>query len=102
MSTFEPASVQPGPFGRALYRISVVVAVFGGLSLLGIMLLTVASVVGRELFGSPIPGDFEMVEIWCAVSVFAFLLVSPLAIASPQSATQIKYFETNIRPALVK
>jgi TRAP-type C4-dicarboxylate transport system permease small subunit len=73
VNTLEPASVRPGPVGRALYRVSVVVAAVGGLSLLGIMLLTVASVIGRELFDSPVPGDFELVEIWCAVAVFAFL-----------------------------
>ena len=56
-----------------LYRVSVVFAAVGGLSLLGIIVLTVASVVGRELFDTPIPGDFELVEIWCAVAVFSFL-----------------------------
>jgi TRAP-type C4-dicarboxylate transport system permease small subunit len=73
VSTLESASVRPGPIGRMLYRISVVFAAVGGLSLLGIIVLTVASVVGRELFDTPIPGDFELVEIWCAVAVFAFL-----------------------------
>lgn len=73
MNTLQPASDRPGPLGRLLYRVSVVVAAFGGLSLLGIMVLTVASVLGRELFDSPIPGDFELVEIWCAIAVFAFL-----------------------------
>ena len=73
MNTFEPASVRPGAFGRALYRVSVIVAAAGGLSLLGIMVLTVASVIGRELFDSPVPGDFELVEIGCAIAVFAFL-----------------------------
>jgi TRAP-type C4-dicarboxylate transport system permease small subunit len=73
MNTLEPASARPGPFGRTLYRVSVVFAAVGGLSLLGIIVLTVASVLGRELFDTPISGDFELVEIWCAVAVFAFL-----------------------------
>jgi len=73
VSTLESASIRPGPIGRMLYRVSVVFAAVGGLSLLGIIVLTVASVVGRELFDSPISGDFELVEIWCAVAVFSFL-----------------------------
>jgi TRAP-type C4-dicarboxylate transport system permease small subunit len=73
VSTLQSASIRPGPIGRALYRVSVVFAAVGGLSLLGIIVLTVASVVGRELFDSPISGDFELVEIWCAVAVFSFL-----------------------------
>ena len=73
MDTFEPASAGPSPFGRALYRMSVIAAAFGGLSLVGIMLLTVVSVIGRQLFDSPIPGDFELVGIGCAIAVFAFL-----------------------------
>ena len=48
-------------------------AVFGGLVLIGLILMTVISVIGRSLFNTPIPGDFELVEIGCAVAVFSFL-----------------------------
>jgi TRAP-type C4-dicarboxylate transport system permease small subunit len=73
VNTLDSASIRPGPIGRMLYRISVVFAAVGGLSLLGIIVLTVASVVGRELFDTPVSGDFELVEIGCAVAVFSFL-----------------------------
>jgi TRAP-type C4-dicarboxylate transport system permease small subunit len=34
--------------------------------------LTVASVTGRYGFGTPVPGDYELVEIICAVAIFLF------------------------------
>ena len=48
-------------------------AVIGGLVLLGMMLMTVVSVTRRTVFGAPIPGDFEMVELGSAIAVFCFL-----------------------------
>lgn len=68
----EPEVAALDPVGRSLYRIAVVVAGIGGLALLLITGLTIASVIGREVFSTPIPGDFELVEIGCAIAVFAF------------------------------
>ena len=63
----------PGPIGRALHRLSAGLAVAGGLVLVALIAVTSLSVAGRALFSAPIPGDFELVEIGCAVAVFAFL-----------------------------
>lgn len=41
--------------------------------MLALAALTVLSVAGRSLLDRPIPGDFELVKIGCAVAVFAFL-----------------------------
>lgn len=62
--------------GRALEALARLLAYGGGLILVGISLLTVASIVGRALIGlglGPITGDFELVEAGCAVAIFAFL-----------------------------
>lgn len=65
---------KPRPLlGRAVHTLSSLFATGGGLVLLGLALMTVASIVGRFLFSLPVPGDFELVEIGCAISVFAFL-----------------------------
>jgi len=48
-------------------------AIGGGVVLVAVALLTLVSVIGRALFSSPVPGDFELVEIGCAIAVFAFL-----------------------------
>ncbi len=60
------------PLGRALYSIARVLAVLGGVLLSLVALLTTVSVFGR-FFGSPIPGDFELVAIGTGVSVFAMM-----------------------------
>ena len=48
----------------------------GGLVLLGLVVMTCVSVIGRSLNGiglGPIPGDFELVEIGIGFAIFAFL-----------------------------
>ena len=44
----------------------------GGLLLIGVLAMTVVSVLGRFLFGAPIPGDYEITELLCGVAVFSF------------------------------
>lgn len=45
----------------------------GGLTLLAMMLMTVASVTLRGVVGAPISGDFELVEMGSAIAIFCFL-----------------------------
>jgi hypothetical protein len=62
--------------GRILKRISRWLAYFGGIILTAAALMTVISILGRALIWAglgPIPGDFELVELSCAVAVFSFL-----------------------------
>lgn len=58
--------------GGALERLSRGIALMGGILLVGVMLMTVVSVLGRYLFNAPIPGDYEITELACAMAVFAF------------------------------
>ena len=68
-----------GPIGRLLEGVCGAVAMLGGLLLIAIMLVSSLSVIGRGLsllFAariSGIPGDIELVQLGCAVAVFAFL-----------------------------
>jgi len=48
-------------------------ALLGGVVLLGIAVMSTWSAVSGFLFGKPLPGDFEMVEVMVAVAAFAFL-----------------------------
>ncbi len=87
MDEFESGGARPtDPLGRVLYRITEAVAVFGGLVLVALTAITVWSIIGRQIAGTdwlrgipafswagPVTGDFELVEIGCAVAVFAFL-----------------------------
>ena len=59
--------------GRALFFISFLLALFGGFTLLVMVCVNVSSIFGRVLFSSPLLGDFELVEMGCAVAIFSFL-----------------------------
>lgn len=48
-------------------------AIAGGVVLLAIALMTSWSALSSFAFGKPLPGDFELTEIFVAVAVFAFL-----------------------------
>ena len=60
-------------FGRILNLISRYFAIFGGFVLLTAALISIFSIFGRVVFSSPILGDFELVEIACAVAIGSFL-----------------------------
>ncbi|MBX3611810.1 MAG: TRAP transporter small permease [Hydrogenophaga sp.] len=59
-----------------VYRLSQWAAIVGGIVLVALTLMIVASVSGRAMIGiglGPVPGDFELVEVGTAVAVFFFL-----------------------------
>jgi TRAP-type C4-dicarboxylate transport system permease small subunit len=71
MQGVAPRAAQ-GP--AALLRCAIEVwALLGGLVLAGIALMTSWSAASGWLFNKPVPGDFELVEMLVAVSVFMFL-----------------------------
>ena len=45
----------------------------GGAVLVAMLGMSVSSIAGRAIFNSPIPGDFELVQLACAASIAAFL-----------------------------
>lgn len=53
-------------------RLTRAFAMAGGILLAGVMGMTVASVLGRLLFGTPVPGDYELTELACGIAVFTF------------------------------
>jgi TRAP-type C4-dicarboxylate transport system permease small subunit len=61
------------PVGRVLERIAQGLAIVGGVVLTGVALMSLYSVVMRNLVGAPIQGDFELAQMGCAVAVAAFL-----------------------------
>ena len=61
------------PVGGATIRgLTRTLALVGGGLLLVAMLVTIVSVVGRYGFSQPVPGDYELVELICAIGVFLF------------------------------
>jgi TRAP-type C4-dicarboxylate transport system permease small subunit len=61
------------PVGRLLEALAKFFAIVGGLVLTGLTLMSVYSVLMRNIVGAPIVGDFELVQMGCAVSVASFL-----------------------------
>lgn len=89
--------------GRILQTLSKWLAYFGGFVLTGIALMTVFSIAGRALiwagFG-PIQGDFELVELGCAVAVFSFLPWSQMNRQQVTVDILVDTFPPRIRTAL--
>lgn len=67
-----PAS-DGGVVGIWLERICRWFAVAGGVVLAGMTIMSTASIAGRAVFGKPIQGDFELIQLGCAACVAAFL-----------------------------
>ncbi len=61
------------PVGRALFKVTRIFALLGGLVLFAMGVLTAVSVTGRSFFNLPVTGDFELIAIGTGVAVFAFL-----------------------------
>lgn len=72
--TFETAPMHAdfGPWGRLLLRVNQVAAVAGGLVFVGLVLMTLASIVGRKLWSTPVPGDVELLQVCSAFASSAF------------------------------
>ncbi len=59
-----------------IYRLANWTAIVGGVMLVALTLLVVASVAGRAMIGlglGPVPGDFELVEVGVGIAIFFFL-----------------------------
>jgi TRAP-type C4-dicarboxylate transport system permease small subunit len=61
------------PIGNILGKLCALSAGFGGVFLVALALMTLASVIGRAFFAHPIQGDVELVQLGCAVCVASFL-----------------------------
>ena len=70
----EPQAAETEDFaGKWLASICRWFAVVGGIVLVAMTVMSVASIAGRSVFGKPVPGDFELIQIGCAICVAAFL-----------------------------
>ncbi|MGQ0544201.1 MAG: TRAP transporter small permease [Betaproteobacteria bacterium] len=67
---------------RAIELAAKAFAFAGGAVLVVMIGMSVASITGRSVLGRPIPGDFELVQFACAISIAAFLPWCQLARAN--------------------
>jgi TRAP-type C4-dicarboxylate transport system permease small subunit len=77
MSDFDPGPLdpqaKPAHEGGLLSSVTRALAIVGGLLSLGAAILVTVSITSRWLGYGGVPGDFEMVQIATALSVFCFL-----------------------------
>jgi TRAP-type C4-dicarboxylate transport system permease small subunit len=59
--------------GRWIEALAQTFAFLGGAVLVAMTLMSVASIIGRVTIGTPVQGDFELVQVGCAVGLAAFL-----------------------------
>jgi TRAP-type C4-dicarboxylate transport system permease small subunit len=78
--------------GETVERFTRWLAYVGGGLLLVAAIVTLVSVVGRYSFSRPLPGDYEIVEIVCAIGVFLFF---PYAHATSSNITA-KFFTSGL------
>ena len=65
-------TAQFGPSGRKLLAVCKFVAILGGLVFVGLVIMSIVSIVGRKLFSAPVPGDVEVLQMLAAVASASF------------------------------
>jgi TRAP-type C4-dicarboxylate transport system permease small subunit len=75
-----PGAPEPprSAFGRGLDIASRLLALFGGAVLTALTLLSLYSILMRNLAGTPIMGDWELVQMGCAVAIAACFPMSQM------------------------
>ena len=69
MSEIDP---RLGSYGRLLRMLSRISAVFGGLVFVGLVILSIVSIVGRKVASAPVPGDVELLQLCAAFASASF------------------------------
>lgn len=89
-----PVCAPPDPVGRALFFLSRAFAGVGGLVLLSVAVMSVASIGSRVFVGTALLGDFELVQIGSAIAVTAFLPWGQMR----GSHVLVDFFTTGVSP----
>lgn len=84
-----------GPFGRSLLAVSKAAAVAGGLVFVGLVVMSIVSIVGRKLASAPVPGDVELLQVCAAFASSAFFAYCHLN----QGDVKVDFFTHNMRSA---
>jgi TRAP-type C4-dicarboxylate transport system permease small subunit len=82
------------PIGRALFAASKAFALAGGLVLIAMTVMSLVSVVGRAVFSKPLAGDYELIQLGCAIAVSAFLPLCQMR----GGHVLVDFFTLNARP----
>jgi TRAP-type mannitol/chloroaromatic compound transport system permease small subunit len=86
-----------GPIGRGLLALARYTAIAGGLVFVGLVAMSLASIVGRKLFAWPVPGDVELLQMCAAFASSAFFAYCHLV----NGDVKVDFFTHNLAPRTV-
>ncbi len=71
-TTPHPMKESFGPFGRLLLTLARLMAIVGGLVFVGLVLMSLVSIIGRKTMGFVVPGDVEVLQMLAACASASF------------------------------
>ncbi len=83
-----------GPGGRFLLALAKNLAIAGGLVFVGLVAMSIVSIVGRKLYAWPVPGDVELLQMCAAFAASAFFAYCHLA----NGDVKVDFFTHNFAP----
>ncbi len=94
--SYDPFTVTDefGPVGNFLLAVARKLAMVGGLVLVGLVVMSLISVVGRKLFSFAVPGDVEVLQMLAAVAGSMFFAYCHLI----QGDVKVDFFTHNMTP----
>ena len=95
----EPPVLQRAPtdrIGQFLLAVTQAFALAGGFILIAMTVMSLVSVFGRAAFNVPLPGDYELIQLGCAIAVSAFLPFCQMR----GGHVLVDFFTANSRPAV--
>jgi TRAP-type mannitol/chloroaromatic compound transport system permease small subunit len=95
-----PSGVGRSDFGRGgamLLALTKNAAIAGGLVFVGLVAMSLASIVGRKLFAAPVPGDVELLQMCAAFASSAFFAYCHLV----GGDVKVDFFTHNLAPRKV-
>ena len=92
-----PGQSDFGRGGRMLLLVTKNAAIAGGLVFVGLVVMSLASIVGRKLFALPVPGDVEVLQMCAAFASSAFFAYCHLV----GGDVKVDFFTHSLAPAKV-
>lgn len=92
------ASDEPtlGVWGRRLHWLTKAFAVAGGVGFIGLVLMSLVSIIGRKLASTPVTGDLEIMQMGGAVAAAAMLPLCEME----RHHLRVDFFTTKLRRAV--
>jgi TRAP-type C4-dicarboxylate transport system permease small subunit len=86
-----------GPGGRMLLAATRTVAIAGGLVFVGLVAMSIVSIVGRKVFSWPVPGDVEVLQMCAAFASSCFFAYCHMV----NGDVKVDFFTHNLAPRKV-